>query len=519
MARPYRDLWELFNLGYFRRRPPYRRAKRWLSFAAAAVAVAWVAAFAAMKSSALYNSGPMSVGHTVLIENCATCHDQSFRRLRFVDDNQKAGAMNHACLSCHANTIGQDPDTQSAWHQETDPDAPAVERTLACASCHVEHEGFQRLIDMNDHHCVQCHKDLPATIAPRVQGDPPFDGFISTFHGQSTDESVHPEFEIIREKRPDPGRLKFNHRRHLAPEKFGEADGLLSPDGHVQLQCDDCHRAGESNAPWRFARFAPHDDRRQPSTESEPQLQDRYMGSIDFATHCSACHPLLTGDRDDQLVGNDMVARGEVPHSTPAAIRTYLRGQLTAYINTTPHAGLPIPTAASRTPLPLIGDKPPKEVERLKLEWVQREIHVIERYLYERKDAGCLHCHESPPTSSSGLPEIVPPAIPSRWFTHATFSHEKHKALPRPTGATSGRENCISCHQQAEESIATADVLLPGIETCRTCHAPPRGSGADIQGGAAYRCVFCHTYHRPPPPDWLLGGEMARSNPTPRNDP
>ncbi|MGC1200058.1 MAG: hypothetical protein WA879_00785, partial [Candidatus Acidiferrales bacterium] len=45
-------------------------------------------------------------------------------------------------------------------------------------------------------------------------------------------------------------------------------------------------------------------------------------------------------------------------------------------------------------------------------------------------------------------------------------------------------------HTRARTSQETADVLLPGIATCRECHH----SGPE---GAEDRCFECHTYH-----DW-----------------
>ena len=49
---------------------------------------------------------------------------------------------------------------------------------------------------------------------------------------------------------------------------------------------------------------------------------------------------------------------------------------------------------------------------------------------------------------------------------------------------------CTECHAKAKTSRETADVLIPGIETCRDCHRP----GAD---SAESRCFECHVYH-----DW-----------------
>jgi hypothetical protein len=57
------------------------------------------------------------------------------------------------------------------------------------------------------------------------------------------------------------------------------------------------------------------------------------------------------------------------------------------------------------------------------------------------------------------------------------FKHDvkEHQAL-----------NCQQCHPAAQ-SRQTQDVLLPGIDNCRQCHAP--GSPA------RFDCIECHRYH------------------------
>jgi DNA-directed RNA polymerase subunit RPC12/RpoP len=52
---------------------------------------------------------------------------------------------------------------------------------------------------------------------------------------------------------------------------------------------------------------------------------------------------------------------------------------------------------------------------------------------------------------------------------------------------------CESCHSRILESRQTAEVNLPGIETCRRCH---KEAGA-MQAAAEGRCYECHSYH-----DW-----------------
>ncbi|HYK39012.1 MAG TPA: hypothetical protein VEU98_03240, partial [Candidatus Eremiobacteraceae bacterium] len=74
---------------------------------------------------------------------------------------------------------------------------------------------------------------------------------------------------------------------------------------------------------------------------------------------------------------------------------------------------------------------------------------------------------------------IAPANVTLRWLPHSKFDHEAH------TGFT-----CVSCHAKATTSTESSDVLIPGIATCKTCHAP----GPDHTES---RCFECHTYH-----DW-----------------
>jgi hypothetical protein len=50
-----------------------------------------------------------------------------------------------------------------------------------------------------------------------------------------------------------------------------------------------------------------------------------------------------------------------------------------------------------------------------------------------------------------------------------------------------GRTKCFFCHKNAQQSKKTEDLLLPGIELCRTCHVHP--------GGAQAECKTCHVFH------------------------
>ena len=76
--------------------------------------------------------------------------------------------------------------------------------------------------------------------------------------------------------------------------------------------------------------------------------------------------------------------------------------------------------------------------------------------------------------------------VRTRWMPHARFDHDAHGAF-----------SCVSCHPKALTGTEASDILLPGMDTCKRCHAP----GA---GHADSRCSECHTYH-----DWSKRKEVT----------
>jgi hypothetical protein len=121
--------------------------------------------------------------------------------------------------------------------------------------------------------------------------------------------------------------------------------------------------------------------------------------------------------------------------------------------------------------------------------WVAFQVKTAERILF---GGTCRHCHipAAGPVQmirEPGPPQFERTRILERWLPHASFSHkpEEHQKL-----------QCIECHA-APGSERTADVLLPGVETCRRCHTPATGTRSD--------CLLCHRYH----PEEVRGGKKV----------
>lgn len=462
MAKSSRPFWEQFELDYFRRLSPYRAAKRWLCVVAALIPAAWVALAAVRNDSSLYDSGPMADAHAFLASDCAKCHTTPWRAVLSLTDPARADrAMNEACLRCHSQSIAHDTQTFTARHLGAEASTP--EPPMACAQCHTEHQGPGKLAEVATERCTSCHQGLHA-----IGAETTFHDSITAFHAD------HPQFRRLTNGATDASRIKLNHAVHLKPN-------LRSPDGPVQMACADCHRAGRSAVAWPYARPGLHDDVVGSAAPSEPQMQAAYMEPIRYSLHCVRCHELVV-DPLKELFGGSAI----VPHDEPAAIQTFLRGQLTAFIQKHPEA-LSRRAAGRTDRRPALQDAPPDEVNRLSLEWVEEELAALEQQMYFDKKS-CVYCHEQDMAKGlpGRLPRIVPPEIPSRWFEHASFDHSRHRVL-----------DCLECHAGASESTRTSDVLLPGIETCRACHAPQSGRGESATGGVADDCSTCHTYHQP----------------------
>jgi len=93
----------------------------------------------------------------------------------------------------------------------------------------------------------------------------------------------------------------------------------------------------------------------------------------------------------------------------------------------------------------------------------------------------CARCHQTE-RGADNMPKVKPPKLRSWFFAGATFTHARHEAL-----------DCGQCHAVAQ-SKSGDDLALPGIDSCRGCHADP-GAGH----GVPTPCASCHRFHRAQP--------------------
>jgi hypothetical protein len=445
-TRTTKKLAQRIDLNYFKRPTPLKRTKFWLSLALPALALLWVVWHGFAHDSSVYSSGRMSEPHAVLESQCAACHVQ-------IAGTFSAQASDAACLSCH----------DAPMHHTTRHAA------LRCADCHTEHRGRVNIIAAKNQSCAQCHGNLKSGSAAAR-----FAAHIESF------EDGHPEFAALRDNARDPGTIKLNHAIHMKPIRRG-------PNGpNVQLACGDCHRPSAvepsltySDAKYRSATVS-YSSNEELSPSPTGTLQPSHsasgrelMAPVKFANACAGCHSLAFDKRFDE----------GVPHDKPEVVRAFLEKQFTEYISA--HPG---DLREVRDPGRDLTGKPLQPVVRVytQKEWIAAKISDAEELLSRKT---CKQCHAlNTGAQQNNLPSIEPARTTIKWMPHAAFDHDAHRGF-----------SCASCHEKALTSTETADVLLPGIATCKTCHAP----GPDR---AESRCFECHTYH-----DWSKRKEV---NPT-----
>jgi hypothetical protein len=465
-TRTTKKLAQRIDLNYFKRPTPLKRAKFWLSIVLPLFALLWIAWRGFSGDHRVYSSGRMSRAHAVLEKECAACHVKQAGAF-------SAKAANSACLDCHDGPA----------HHASSVAGPD------CATCHTEHRGRINISSASDQACAECHSDLQASSRQL---------HVAT-HIRSF-ENDHPEFAALREGVPDPGTIKLNHAIHMKSIRRG-------PNGPmVNLECGNCHRQTAVDADLTYA-----DPKYRAATVSykdsdeflpihaemlkapKPISGRELMAPVKFANACAACHLLTFDKRFDE----------GVPHDKPEVVHSFLLKRFQQYI-----AAHPADVRVSRDPSrDLTGKIMPPQVRLLTpSQWVAERTAEAEELLWRKT---CKQCHTLG-WLQKNLPMIIPQLVPEtdssakssatsatlpyvgqanvtlQWMPHARFDHDAHRGF-----------TCVSCHAKALTSTESSDILLPGIETCKKCHAP----GPDH---ADSRCSECHTYH-----DWSKRKEVT----------
>ena len=446
-TRTTKKLAQRIDLNYFKRPTPLKRAKFWLSIALLLLAIFWIAGKSLWRDSRVYSSGRLSPAHAVLEKECAACHVQQTGTF-------SAKAADSACLACHDGPA----------HHTSQISAPN------CATCHIEHRGDTKLSAVRDEGCVRCHGDLRNSDSETryvVQ--------IKSF------EAGHSEFAALRSlagaSASDPATIKLNHAIHMKPIRRGP-NGTL-----VNLECGNCHRPtaadadlSYSDAKYRAAAVSSKDSEEFLPVPNEglkpakPTTGRERMAPVRFANACAACHLLTFDKRFDE----------GVPHDKPEIVHAFLLNKFQQYI-----AAHPAEVRVQRDPGRDLSGKPfPPQVRVLTpAQWVIERTADAEELLWRKT---CKQCHTLTISQNGGRPQVATANVRTQWMPHAKFGHDAHRGF-----------SCVSCHAKALTSTESSDILLPGIATCKTCHAPGPAHADSL-------CSECHTYH-----DWSKRKEVT----------
>lgn len=390
-----------------------------------------------------WSSGPLSAAHHSLENSCESCHVQAFVSVR-----------DETCASCHKDVHDHAPPARIA---KARAEPGAFDKALnsvaslfgkpgpgACVDCHTEHEGAGRMQETKQAFCTDCHATLKQRLADTKLPDA---GDFGTSHPQ-----FRPTYAGQRISMGDklPSGLKFPHDLHL-DTRGGVARMGQTLSGRygfgASLECKDCHKPDADGV-----RFQP----------------------VEMETSCGMCHSLAY----DKVGGT---------------VRTLRHGDVAQAI-----ADLRASTYRAPRPAALDGGR------RRPGDYAQGQVYsayfgpasqrgsdFAVRALFSQSGA-CAECHTVTPAGNSWT--VAPVTQPKRYLMHGWFDHAAHKT-----------ETCSSCHK-AGTSASSADLILPGIETCRTCHGG-EGSRSKVPSG----CAMCHSYHADDGAPWVPQRPVGRT--------
>jgi hypothetical protein len=449
-----------------------------------------------------YSHGPVARVHAAWDAKCDACHVPFTPISGGASWTRTLGADTHAadarCQTCHAGPP-----------HHADVEKP--EEVASCAGCHRDHRGRDAsLVRLPDKDCTTCHAELTAHTRA---------GKASYANIQAFDRD-HSEFRA--KSAYDPGHLKFNHALHMSEglttvkDRQGQGGKAIwtlaqipadrreqyrrsgQKDGEaVRLDCASCHRTvADEFGPSALASAG------LPARVLPGRGPGAYMLPIVYENQCAACHVLQVPDGAGGAVPVRHRLQPKALHAEleNAFVGRYLASDPGALDHFRPVRKVPGPTTPQ---------------EQQAREAIGAQVAAAEKVLFGGAKNTCTECHDyrtsdgklvaQPTGGDPSALKIEPANIPATWFQHAAFDHAAHRAVSCKechAGAyPEGQGPQVSDLASAPPSTDHRDVLLPGIKTCRQCHAPSHRSEGLALGGAGHECTECHTYHDGPRPD------------------
>jgi hypothetical protein len=391
----------------------------------------------------MWSSGKLSKAHANLEGNCQACHVEPFVAVR--DD---------ACIACHAQVHGHADPARIAAARPAPGAAARLQLAVSaafnkpqggCVGCHTEHEGAGAMPATAQRFCTDCHASLDSRLHDtrlKHAGDfgtdhPEFRPAILTGGPDKTDRAPAVQrISLAAHPREDSG-LKFPHRLHLSTTNgvARMAQTLAADDGFGRsLACKDCHVADATGTSFK---------------------------PVEMEGDCAMCHSLAF----DRVEGTVRTLRHGDPNAVVADLRAFYR------------SGGPIRAVAAGG----AARHRPGEFANYRAGSVARAggADAAIRAVFSPGGA-CFDCHRVilPAATGTGTFGIVPVRLTEHYLQKGWFDHGAHDT-----------QSCEGCHA-AKTSDTSADVLLPGIATCRSCHG-----GEHAKRAVPSSCAMCHDYH------------------------
>jgi len=343
---------------------------------------------------------------------------------------------NKVCLGCH---------TEVENHADPLLFVSSSPQARGCVSCHKEHHGADGITPEAQALCTTCHADMTA-VEPSsdLLNASDFGDHHPDFRPTITIDGVTGETaRLIVDEAGNLGEqsnLKFSHQQHLRHDMY-------YPGTTKSLECASCHI---------------------------PEFGGETFRPIKMQGTCDTCHKLaFDANRPD---------RG-LPHGDVELVRAALKEFYQSIaLEGTYSEKPPVTHGAGRRsigsddskaqPIAAVSGSPTT------LKWAKAKALAAEELVFGGQVCGT--CHTVSKSGTADAPEwhVLPVKLNTNFLPKANFDHSRHETL-----------GCKSCHL-AEESSKSTDLLLPGIETCRTCHA---GEGASDKVPST--CTDCHDYH------------------------
>ena len=484
-SRFIKSISQRFDIETARHPNKLRRLRRRITCTCALLTLLIIFGSLAFSGDAIFQSRPVTFSHASLANDCKQCHDASFQLPRRLLGSTDALFI-HSCEQCHEQRMADHHGIPSDLSDVTD-----------CASCHSEHRGQTSLTNVSDSQCVTCHSDIAAKT----------DHHQSAFENSVNSIDSHPEITLLKQwvnSQPgsphgvhqvgklegdensrfiDASNIKFNHAVHL------HENGVLVPPDHpdygpqgvndssnTTLHCASCHT---------------------------PDQTGQGMQPVKYEQHCSSCHQL---SYSSLLANTPLASNKPLPHVDPELINGILRDRLINYRtlqnNQKPADKSKSPSlGANRNPAKV----PLAEGSQSDWDWLETQLPNMQTLLFAGGKAagqgdlqnGCALCHTFDRQKATGTNESIinwsvrASNIPDQWLAHAKFPHDRHT-----------QTSCVDCHLTtntqngtavaARQSVSAADILIPSIKKCQSCHTDERNQTPVIARG---RCVHCHDYH------------------------